>query len=228
MDAGQHPPDRYGVDRFDIHLGQLQVVLVDPHPSMKLREKLGFLHVRLKLRTRLAVDHPSLATSDQFCSHQLEVVSVGDFAHEFAAIFAFLLFFLFPLSALFLRFVRALVNDFLDLYFFLGRVFPVERPVIFLDQPLHLLAIDLQNLVGLHFRRLGLPPAVELVLDFAVDVGVIALPLLVLDIFVGHYAEQLLHLLLGELAVSIWRQIGQGRRFCSARRCMAVRKVGSA
>src|SRR5215475_1496727 len=36
--ARDHPSERHGVDGFHVHLGQLQIALVDPDPSMKLGE----------------------------------------------------------------------------------------------------------------------------------------------------------------------------------------------
>ena len=143
-------------------------------------------------------------------SHQLEVVGVGNFAHELAAIFALFDFFLLAFLAILLRFVLALVDDLLDLLFFFGRLFGIERLVIFFDQPLHLLAIDLENFVGFHFGRFGFSLAVQIVLDLAIDVGVVALVLVVLDVLVRDHTKQLPHLFLRELAVGSGRKIECG------------------
>src|SRR6202008_3064171 len=111
--------------------------------------------------------------------HKFEVVSVRNFPHELAAILAFLHFFLFSFLASLFRFVLALVDDLLDLLFFLGRFLGIERLVVFFDQPLHGRSIDFQNLVGLHLGGLGLSLALEFVLNLAIHVGVVVLALLV-------------------------------------------------
>jgi hypothetical protein len=56
-----------------------------------------FFHVRDKVRARLAINYPGLTSADQFCSHQLEVVGIGHFAHKLASIFAVFCFFLLAL-----------------------------------------------------------------------------------------------------------------------------------
>ncbi len=73
-------------------------------------------------------------------------------------------------------------------------------------------AIDFQNLVGLHFGGLGFSLAVQVVLDLAIDVGIVPLPLFIFDIFVCNDAKQLPHLFLRELAVGSRCEIGDGGR----------------
>jgi hypothetical protein len=73
-----------------------------------------------------------------------------------------------------------------------------------------------------------LPFAIELAfLGIAFNVGIVAQPLVVLDVFVGDDAKQLLHLLLREFAVGIGLQIGQGKR-CQARSPKQVRRIDPA
>jgi hypothetical protein len=227
VDARQHPSERNRVEHFNIHLGQLQVAFVDPHPPANLRKKLRFFHVRLEPRPRFAINHPGVASAHLFRADQLEVIGVGDFAHELSPILAFFRLFFFALAPIFVGFVLTLVDDLLDLLFFLRGFLGVQRLVIFLDEPLHLFAVNLQNLVGLHFRRLGLPLAVEIMLHFAIDVGVVALPLVVLDVFIGDHAQQLPHLFLRELAVGPGSQIGDSslRRVRCGRR-LILRSCG--
>ncbi len=108
------------------------------------------------------------------------------------------------------RFVLALVDDLLNFFFFLGGILGVECLIVFLNQSLHLLAVELHHFVGLHLSGLYLTFAIELVLLIAFNVGVVAKALIVFNVLVGDHAKQLLHLFLRELTVGIGFQVGQG------------------
>ena len=166
----------------------------------------------LEAGTWLPINDPSLASTHLLGSYQFEIVGIGNVMHELAAIFALFYFFLFALLAFLIRFIFALVNDLLDFFLFFGRFFGVERLVIFFDQPPYLLSIDLQNLVGLHFRRFNMSLAVEILLHLAIHIGVVVLLLLVLNVLISDYSKQLLHLFLRELAVGSWCQFGDSCR----------------
>src|ERR1700688_1426382 len=114
----------------------------------------------------------------------MEVVGVGHFQHELAAILAIFFFLLFALPTRTVGLVLALVDDLLNLLFFFISVFALQGVIVFLDQPLHLLAVDLQHFVGLYLRGLYLPFATEPVLFVALDVGVVAETFVVFDVLV--------------------------------------------
>src|SRR5271165_3055463 len=166
--------------------------------------------MRLVARTRLGVDDPGLAPSHQLRTHELEVVGVGDLMNELAALLTFFLFFFYPLLVVTLGFVLVLIDDLLDLLFFFGRIFLGERFVVFFDEPLHLLAVELKNFVSLRLGGLGFSLAVELAVDVAFNVGVVAFLLVILVILVHDHAQQLLHLLLGEFAAGVGRKVEVG------------------
>ncbi len=83
-----------------------------------MSQQLGFFRLRRKPWTRLAINHPCLASA-----HQLEVVSIGNLDHELAFLLTVFLLALFALLAVFSRFVLALINDLLDSFFFVGGIF---------------------------------------------------------------------------------------------------------
>src|SRR5207302_3335287 len=96
--------------------------------------------------------------------------------------------------------VSVLVDDFLDLIFFFGGFLLGDRFIVFLDQPLHLFAIDIQHLVGLGLGRLRAPFAIQIVLDIALDIGVVALFLVVLDVVRSDFLDEISDLLRAEAA----------------------------
>jgi hypothetical protein len=59
-------------------------------------------------------------------------------------------------------------------------------------------------------RPLTFPPLPTLLFSVALDVGVVALPLVVFKIFIGDDAKQLLHLRLRERSVCVRREIECG------------------
>ena len=119
---GQHPSDRCRVQRFDMQLRQLQIRFVNPHAPVKFRKKLRIFFVRLKARTRFAIDYPCLPPVDQLSPHQSEVVGVGHFAYKLALFVTGFGLFLLPLAAFLVRFVLMLVDDLLDLFLFFRRL----------------------------------------------------------------------------------------------------------
>ena len=149
----------------------------------------------MELRARLAINHPGVASVQNLAAHQAEVVGVGHFADELAPLLPGLLFFRLPLLLLAFRLVLALIGQLLNSFLFLDRVFLVERLVVFFNQACHRLAVELHDFVGLRFRGLDLAAAIQFVRDFAVDVGVVALLLVVIAIVLRHYAGQRPHLL---------------------------------
>src|SRR6202165_5656647 len=177
---------------------------------MELGQKLGFLHVRHKARTRLAINHPGLAPANQLCSHQFEVVGVGHFAHKLAPVLAIFLFLFFPLFTGAFGFILVLVDNLLDFLLFLGRVFFREWLVVLFNQAIDLRAINLHDLVGLGLSGLHVSLAIEIVLNVPRAVGVVALAIVVLDVLVGYDTKQLLHLFLRERTIDIGRQVERG------------------
>src|SRR5882672_8586926 len=210
VDARQEPSQGNRVNAFDVQLRQLGFILVDPHPTAELGQELRFFHVRLVSRPRLGVDHPRVAFSQTLCPNQVKVVGIRHLTHELAAVFAILLFFPRALSARVFGFVLPLVHDLLDFLFFFFRVLGIEGLAVFLDQPLHLLAVKLHHFIGLYVDRLHIALAIEVALLVALRVGVVAQPFVVLDVLLGGHAKQLLHLLLRQSSVGIGREIGQG------------------
>src|SRR6202047_855102 len=177
---------------------------------MELGQKLGFLHVRHEARTRLAINHPGFAPANQLCSHQFEVVGVGHFAHKLAPVLAIFLFLSFSLFTGALGFILVLVDNLLDLLFFLGCVFFREWLVVLFNQAIYLRAVNLHDLVGLGLPGLHVSLAIEIVLNVPLDVGVVALALIVLDVLVGYHTKQLLHLFLRERTIDSGRQLERG------------------
>src|SRR3984893_1630704 len=177
---------------------------------MELGQKLGFLHVRHKARTRLAINYPGLAPAYQLCSHQFEIVGIGHFAHKLAPVLAIFLFLFFPLFTGAFGFILVLVDHLLDFLLFLGCVFFREWLVVLFNQAIDLLAVNLHDLVGLGLSGPHVSLAIEIVLNVPLDVGVVALALVVLDVLVGYHTKQLLHLFLRESTIDIGRQVKRG------------------
>src|SRR5438270_4586962 len=80
----------------------------------------------------------------------------------------------------------------LNLLFLLCGVFLGEWLVIFLDQPLDLLAVNFEHLVRLHFGGLDLSFDIDPVRHLSFDVGVVAQALVVFHVLLPHHAKQLL------------------------------------
>src|SRR5258708_9512071 len=157
--------------------------------------------MRLKARPRLAVNHPGLAPAKRCGPYKFEVVGVGNFVDKLASFFPIFLGSFLPLLAIFVGLVFPLVDNLLDFLFFFGSLFWIERFVVFGNQSLHLLAVNFKNFVSLDLSGLGMPLAVEVVLNLTLDVGVVAFFPGVLFVLVGYHAKQLLHLLLRQRAV---------------------------
>src|SRR5260370_4961463 len=117
---------------------------------MKLGQKRRTLHMRFISRARLRVNRPGIAATHRFSSHQVGVVSLGSFMNELAPLFGIFLCLPLTLLARFFGLVLALVDDLLNLFFFLGCIFGVERLIVFLDQSLNLLAIEFHHFVRLY------------------------------------------------------------------------------
>src|SRR5690348_6290370 len=91
-----------------------------------------------------------------------------------------------------------LINQLLDLFVFFLGVFLGKRLVVLGDQFLYLLAVDLHHVVGLNFRGLYPALAVYTVVFLALDVGVVALPFVVLHVVISGVANELANLIFGE------------------------------
>src|ERR1700680_1416816 len=193
---------------------------------MELGQKLGFLHVRHKGRTRLAINHPGLAPANQLCSHQFEVVGVGHLAHKLAPVLAIFLFLFFPLFTGAFGFILALVDNLLDLLFFLGCVFFREWFVVLFNQAIDLRAVNLHDLVGLGLSGLHVSLAIEIVLNVPLDVGVVALALVVLGVLVGYHTKKLLHPFLRARTIDLGRPIARGGTRFRCRRGIVFEVTG--
>src|ERR1700736_4665214 len=165
--------------------------------------------MRFESRTRLGCNHPGVAPIQQFASYQPKVVRFRHIADELAVLFPLLLFLGPPLRAFFFRFVFSLLDFSLDSFFFLGRICFRKRLIIFFNEPLELLSVDGHYFVSPHFGGLDLSLAIELIPDFALDVDVTALPLVVRPVVLSHNPYQCSHLLLRKSAVSVGREIWQ-------------------
>src|SRR6267143_1997316 len=165
--------------------------------------------MRLESRTRLARNHPGVSPIQQLASYQPKVVGFRHIADELADLFPLLLFLGLPLRAFFLRFVLSLLDFSLDAFFFLVRIFFRKRLIILFNEPLELLAVEGHYFVSPHFGGLDLSLAIELFLDFALDVGVIALLLVVGPIVLSHNPCQCPHLLLRKSPIGVGREVWQ-------------------
>src|SRR5208283_2323351 len=159
--------------------------------------------MRLVAGTRVGVNDPGVAAVKRLGADQTKIVSVGDLAHELAPFFALLFFFLLTLPARVIGFVLALVDFLLDFLFFFRGLLGAERLIVFLDQPLYLLAVEFHDLVGPGFGGLHLALAIELVIFVALHVGVVAQPLVVLDVLICNHTKEFAHLPLAEGAGGI-------------------------
>src|SRR5579863_4510287 len=148
-------------------------------------------------RPWIAVNHIVFTPVEGLDAHQFEVVGVGDFLHELAALFSIFFLFLQALPAVVVRFILAFINELLDLLVFFSRVFVRKRFVVFGGQLLHLLAINLHHVISLHLGGLDLSFAVEMALFLAFHVGIVPLFLVVLEVIVGGPANQVADLVLG-------------------------------
>ena len=149
MHAGNEPADRNRVDALGVQLHPLLIRLVDPHPEAEFRQKFGFPSARFVTGSGIGINHIDFAALECFHAGETEVVGIGDFLDELARLFAILLFFLQPLPAVVLRFVLALIDQLLDPFFFLGGIFARQRLVVFCDQALDLLSVQLHHIMGL-------------------------------------------------------------------------------
>src|ERR1700730_7194875 len=165
--------------------------------------------MRLESRTRLGRNHPGVSPIRQFASYQPKVVGLRHIADELAVLFPRLLFLGLPIRAFFFRFVFSLLDFSLDSFFFLGCICFRKRLIIFFNDPLELLSVDGHYFVSPQFGGLDLSLAVELLLDFALDVGVIALLLVIRPIVLSHHPCQCPHLLLRKSTISVGREVWQ-------------------
>src|SRR6202171_1391942 len=154
--------------------------------------------MRLESRTRLPRNHPGVSPLQPFPSPA-----------DPALLAPPLLFLGLPLRAFLFRFVFSLLDFSLDSFFFLGRIFLRKRLIIFFNEPLELLSVDGHYFVSPHFGGLDLSLAIELLLDFALDVGVIALLLVVRPIVLSHNPCQRPHLLLRKSTIRVGREVWQ-------------------
>src|ERR1700732_3679805 len=180
--------------------------------------------MRLESRTRLARNHPGVSPIQQFASYQPKVVGFRHIADELAVAFPLPLLLSLPLRAFFFRFVFSLLQVSLDSFLFLGRISSRKRLVIFFNEPLELLPVDGHYFVSPHVGGLDLSPAIELVLDFALDVGVIALLLVVRPKVLSHNPCQRPHLLLGKSAMGVGREVWQRRCWLAGLRPISLRR----
>src|SRR5207244_1383103 len=121
---------------------------------------------------------------------------VSYFKHELAAVLALLLFFLHTLAAVRVRFVLALVGNFLDALFFFPGFICRKWLVVLGNQALDLLSVNDEHFRRPRFDLLDIAMAIEFVLLFALNVGVVAQAFLVFQILLRNEAEKFADLLL--------------------------------
>jgi hypothetical protein len=76
-----------------------------------------------------AFNDPGFASPDIFGADELENIGVGNLGYKLPSFFTFFVFLFGPFPALFVRFILALVDDFLNLLFFLCGFPGIERLV---------------------------------------------------------------------------------------------------
>ena len=96
----------------------------------------------------ISVDDVIVAAVQLLGPNKRKVVGVGYFAHELPLVLAVLLLFLQALAAFGIGFVFALVDQLLNFLVFLAGVLVGKRLVVFGDQLLHLLTINIQDIRG--------------------------------------------------------------------------------
>src|SRR3981081_4858034 len=134
----------------------------------------------------------------------MAIAGVCNFPYQLAVLFAIFFFFFLSLFTVVLGFVLALLDYFLDFFFFFLSVLVGEGFVVFGDQALDLLAVDLHDLGSFRFSVFYLTFAVEFVLFFALDVGVVALAFVVFHVICGSVANEFADLVLGKRRSGVW------------------------
>src|SRR3984885_14490099 len=196
--AGQEEANGHRVDALDVELLPLGFVFVDPGAEAELGQKFGFFSVPFVAGARFGVDYVGVASPQRLDAGEVEVVGIGNFTHKLTAIFALFLFFFLTLFAVFVGFVLALLDQLLDfLFFFLG-VFLGEWLVVFGDEGVDRVAVEFHDFFFFRFPLFYLATGIQLVLFFALDVGVVALAFVVLHVIFRRAANEIADLVLGE------------------------------
>src|SRR5262249_36558018 len=146
----------------------------------------------------LGGNHVGVAAVDQLIADVGEGVRVRHFPHELAAFLAFLLFLLQPLLAIRIGLLAPLIDDLLNFVIFFGRFFLGERFPILGHQPVHGVAINLQDVIVFSLGGSHCALAVELVFLLSFGIGVVVHLLVVFEIVLCNFLDKVLDLVGGE------------------------------